>query len=189
MILRAEVFISLSDVQFDMLRYIKMPFEADFPPSLRYDLARCESSKLREGYLELAKMNLDGVLNSDMPLVLEKREDTKRVPDKTVTFDGRKFVFAGEVITLADEGVRILSAHESEEIPVNASDYDTVALEYEKIAKEIIKRNTGRIPFEPFEFTPFDISVEKDGLGYLHITSVSAFDAFSDNATSVQKRL
>ena len=179
----------LSEVQYDMLRYIKMPFEADFPSSLRYDLAKYESSKLREGYLELAKMNRDGVLDSDIPLVLEKKDDIKRVADKSVVFDGRKFVFAGEVIRLADEGAHILSACESEDLPVNSCDYDIVELEYERIAKEIIKRNTGRVPSPPFEFTPFDISVEKDSLGYLHITSPFVFAAFDENGTSLQKKI
>lgn len=179
----------LSEVQFDMLRYLKLPFEDAFPSSLRYDLAKFTSSDLSEGYLALGKLNRDGVFDSDTPLLTEKTDACKRAADKTVSYDGVKFVFASEVIKLADSGVKLISALESADAPVKESDYDILELEYERIAKEIIKRRTGRVPFPTFDFTPFDIEVTVDALGYTHVTSLDVFEAFGENGNSVKRKI
>lgn len=179
----------LSEVQFDMLRYLRLPFENAFPSSLRYDLAKFESSALSEGYLALGKLNAEGVFQSDVPLCLEVRNTACRQADASVELNGTKFVFASEVIKLADSGVKLISAVESADAPVKECDYDIVESEYERIAKEIIKRKTGRVPFEPFEFTPFDIEVEIDANGHPHVVSKSVHDAFSESGSSVMRKI
>ena len=179
----------LSEVQFDMLRYLKLPFENAFPSSLRYDLAKYESSALKEGYLALAALNKDGVFESNTPVSLGV-QTTPNVPaEKTVTFDATRFVFASEIIKLADSGVKTLCAIQSDVAPVKESDYDILESEYERIAKEIIKRKTGRIPFPPFDFTPFNISVALDSKGYPHVLSSEIFDAFGPNGNLVKRKI
>ena len=179
----------LSELQFDMLRYLRLPFENAFPSSLRYDLAKYESSALSEGYLSLGKLNSDGVFDAECPLSTEITDTKKRDADKTVVFDERKFVFASEVIKLADAGIKLISAVESADAPVKECDYDILEAEYERIAKEIIKRRTGRVPFPSFDFTQFDIDVTVDDLGYTHVTSKEVFDAFGENGNAVKKKI
>jgi hypothetical protein len=179
----------LSELQFDMLKYLKLPFENAFPSSLRYDLAKYSASDLSDGYLALGKLNKDGVFDSDTPFVIEKTDTCKRESEKTVEFNSVKFVFSAEVIKLADEGIKLISAKESDVSPVKETDYDILESEYERIAKEIIKRRTGRVPFPMFEFSPFDIAVTTDSLGYTHVTNNDVFEAFGENGNSVKRKI
>ena len=179
----------LSELQFDMLKYLSLPFQSEFPSSLRYDLAKYEASALSEGYLALAQLNRDGVFSSDKPMTLDTVSTERRTAEKSVSFDAVKFVFANEVIKSADGGAKVLDATESDDAPVKTSDYDILESEYERIAKEIIKRKTGRVPFEPFEFIPFDIETATDENGYVHVISKEAFEAFGENGSSVKKKI
>ena len=61
----------LSELQYDMLSYLKLPFEDQFPSSLRYDLAKYESSQLAQAYMTFRKWHFDGVFLSVEPLKLE----------------------------------------------------------------------------------------------------------------------
>ena len=177
----------LTEVQSEILRYLTLPFESVFPSALRYDLAKYESEKLKEGYFSLSRLCDDGVLLSENPVRLQISPASLPSPDRTVCFDSKKFVFASEVIKHADDGSAVISAVETE--PVNSTEYDIVESEYERIAKEIIKRRTGRIPLPAFIFTPFCLTVEKDGKGYPHISIDKVNDAFGANGSSVKKRI
>lgn len=179
----------ISEIHGDMLKYLNLPFESIFPSSLRYDLAKYESSKLKEAYFEYAKWNEDGVFMSNTPKKLPMIEPENRNPDETVTFSGTKFVFASEVIRLADSGLKLINATEDTTAPVKECDYDIVESEYERIAKEIIKRRSGRSPFPVFDFLPFELPFAKDENGYSHITYDGFMTAFGENGTSVQKKI
>ena len=160
----------LSDIYIDILRYLKLPFEDSFPSSLRYDLAKYESSKLSEAYLQLRQFWLDGVLMSDTPTVLPSKPFTPVTIEATVTFSALKPVFASEVIRLADSGVKNIQLLPDPDAPfTDHKDDDILISEYERIAKEIIKRKSGRIPLPVFDFASFTLSLEKDEKGYTHI--------------------
>ena len=178
----------LTELQTDMLRYLKLPFESAFPSSLRYDLAKYESEKLKAAYLELRKLWLDGVFMSDTPSALPSIEPAARDFDKEVQFSGVKPVFASEVIKLADAGSEILSAVMSTDTPVKECDYDIVEGEYERIAKEIIKRVGGRVPFPAFTFIPFELDFAVDGNGYTHLVTKDKAKVF-EGGTTVDKKL
>ena len=171
----------ISEIQNDMLKYLKLPFESVFPSSLRYDLAKYESSKLKEAYFEFAKWNEDGVFMSDIPTKLPTIEPQNRNCADNVIFNATKFVFASEVIKLADSGVKLINATEDASSPVKETDYDIVESEYERIAKEIIKRRSGRSPFPAFDFLPFGLDFAKDEKGYSHIVSKEIQEAFSES--------
>lgn len=159
----------ISELQFDMLRYLRLPFENAFPSDLRYDLAKYESEKLSEAYLELAALNRSGVFLSDTPLCIPDAETPEIIAEKNITISESRFVFASEVIKLADSGVKTINVTEDVNSPVKKEDYDILLSEYECIAKEIIKRSTGRIPGEVFTFVPFTTSLVRDEKGFLHI--------------------
>ena len=106
---------NLTELQYDMLTYLRFPFEDVFPTTLRYDLAKYESSKLKDAYFEFKKLSEDGVFMSDSPLKLSTEPTKTRDAEKTVSYDAKKFVFATEVIRSADSGVKILSAEENPE--------------------------------------------------------------------------
>jgi len=180
---------TISEIQRDVLKYLNLPFENALPSSLRYDLAKYESEQLKKAYFELSDLCADGVLLSEQPLTMPTIAPKNRISENNVIFDGVKFVFATEVIRLADSGYKTVSATESKSDPVKESDYDIVESEYERIAKEIIKRKTGRIPFPAFEFTPFRLDFGKDSKGYTHILSEDASQAFGESGSSVQKKL
>ncbi len=95
----------LTELQFDMLTYLRYPFEEVFPSTLRYDLAKHESEKLKEAYFGFKRLCDDGVFSSASPLKLPTEPQTLRAAEKTVTYDAKKFVFASEVIKSADEEV------------------------------------------------------------------------------------
>ena len=179
----------LSELQYDMLTYLRFPFEDAFPSTLRYDLAKYESSKLSEGYLALAKLSIDGVFMSDSTVTVADALKASRSADKAFECDERKFVFATEVIKAADNGSKLLSVTESTAAPVKLSDYDIFLSEYERVAKEIIKRKTGRVPGEVFEFLPFDIPFASDEKGYVHIANSSLRKFIENEADSVEKKI
>ncbi len=179
----------LSELQYDMLTYLRLPFEDAFPSTLRYDLAKYESSKLSEGYLALAKLSIDGVFMSDSPVTVSATTKASRSADKSFECDERKFVFATEVIKAADNGSKLLSVTENASAPVRVSDYDIFLSEYERVAKEIIKRKTGRIPGDVFEFLPFDIPFANDDNGYVHIADASFRELLENENESVGKKL
>ena len=60
----------LSELQYDMLTYLRFPFEDAFPSTLRYDLAKYESSKLSELSIKSDSESLSGreLLLSEMEL-------------------------------------------------------------------------------------------------------------------------
>ena len=64
----------LSELQYDMLSYLKLPFEDQFPSSLRYDLAKYESSQLAQAYMTFRKWHTDGIFLSETPLKMEEEE-------------------------------------------------------------------------------------------------------------------
>lgn len=179
----------LSDIQRDILRYLRLPFESSFPASLRYDLAKYESEQLKDNYMQLRRYWLDGVFCSEQPFSLPSKADTLPNADVCVKFDEKKFIFASEVIKLADEGHTVISAKEDSNAPVKESEYDIVESEYERIAKEIIKRKCGRLPLPVFTFAPFELAFELDAKGYKHIVSEQAALAFGENGTPIQKKL
>lgn len=179
----------LSELQYDMLTYLRLPFEDTFPSTLRYDLAKYESSKLSEGYLALSKLGRDGVFCSEAPLTVSDSELPLREPDKVFECDERKFVFASEVIKAADGGAKYISVKENASIPVKTVDYDIFLSEYERVAKEIIKRKTGRVPGEVFYFAPFDIPFATDEKGYVHIAASSLRPFIENEADSVEKKI
>ncbi len=185
---KSMAFHKLSELEYDMLTYMQFPPEDAFPSSLRYDLAKYESSKLAEAYRGFAKLWADGVLNSDTPLTVEDEPIAVTESDATVGFDGTKFVFANEVIKAADSGCKVINALADPEKPVKASDFDIVALEYERIAKEIIKRTTGRVPFPTFDFVPFMLPVTVDEKGYSHI-AFSACREILESDDEIGKKL
>lgn len=163
----------ISELQYDMLRYLRLPFENTFPSDLRYDLAKYESEKLSDAYLELAALNRDGVFLSETPLCVPDVKSPETHAEKSITISENRFVFAGEVIKLADSGTKTISVTEDGTSPVKKEDYDILLSEYERIAKEIIKRSTGRVPGEVFTFTPFELPFCHDEKGYTHIADSS----------------
>ena len=178
----------LSELQYDMLSYLKLPFEDQFPSSLRYDLAKYESSQLAQAYMTFRKWHFDGVFLSESPL---KPNETKVCPEKTentAVFGERKFVFASDVIKMADSGCDVVSAEEDANAPVKISDYDILETEYERVAKEIIKRKTGRIPGNVFKFTPFEIVIKTDEKGYMHLANEGAGKVFEAEGFSIAKK-
>lgn len=178
----------LTELQTDMLRYLKLPFESAFPSSLRYDLAKYESAKLKEAYLELKKLWDDGVFMSETPSTLPSIAPAVRDFDKSVQFSASKPVFATEVIKLADNGSAVISAVMDSFAPVKECDYDIVEGEYERIAKEIIKRVGGRVPFPAFTFIPFELDFAVDAKGYPHLVSEGKANVF-EGGSSADKKL
>lgn len=179
----------LSELQYDMLTYLRLPFEDSFPSTLRYDLAKYESSKLAEGYLALARLGKDGVFCSDTPVTVTDASVKMTEAEITVVCDERKFVFAGEVIKSADSGTKRLSVTENPDAPVKVSDYDIFLSEYERVAKEIIKRKTGRILGEVFDFVPFEFPFVSDGKGYVHLADSSLRSFIENEADTVEKKI
>lgn len=179
---------TLTELQYDMLTYLRFPFEDVFPTTLRYDLAKYESSKLMQAYFEFKKLSDDGVFMSGSPLKLATEPKKTRAAEKTVSYDTRKFVFASEVIRSADGGCKILSAEENPDAPVKESDYDILFSEYERVAKEIIKRKSGRVSGDVFEFLPFDLSFKADEKGYFHIVTEGVSELFETGKETVAKK-
>ena len=179
----------LSELQYDMLAYLRLPFEDAFPSTLRYDLAKYESSKLAEGYLALAKLGRDGVFCSEAPLTVSDSAYASREFDKVFECDERKLVFASDVIKAADSGAKCVSVKEKASLPVKTVDYDIFLSEYERVAKEIIKRKTGRVSGEVFDFAPFDIPFATDEKGYVHIADSSLRPFIENEADSVGKKI
>ena len=175
----------LSEISYDMLTYLRLPFENAFPSTLRYDLAKYESSKLAEAYMDLAKLGEDGVFSSITPLKVDDIINNVPSPQFEATYSKTKFVFATEVIKKVDEGFNIVSAKEDENSKVNNTDYDILALEYERIAKEIIKRKTGRIIGDVFTFTPFCLPFSVDNKGYTHLASSKLCKALEDGNDTI----
>ncbi len=163
----------ISELQYDMLRYLSLPFESSFPSDLRYDLAKYESEKLSEAYMELASFNRDGVFLSDFPLTVPDVKTDTLTADNTIMISESKFVFASEVIRLANSGVKLINVAEDVDFPVKKEDYDILYAEYERIAKEIIKRKTGRVTGEVFTFIPFILPFSTDSKGCIHIADSS----------------
>ncbi len=178
----------LSEIQYDMLAYLRLPFEDSFPSVLRYDLAKYESSKLSEAYFMLKKLNADGVLASSAPLSLETEPKKARKAEVTAECNAKKFVFANAVIKSADGGARVLTVNESAEAPVKVSDYDIYLSEYERVAKEIIKRKSGRAEGAPFDFLPFDLSFKADENGYYHAVTEGITELFEDGDGTVGRK-
>lgn len=178
----------LSEIQYDMLTYLRLPFEDSFPSVLRYDLAKYESSRLSEAYLELKKLNADGVLSSDAPLTLAYEPKTEGKADIAIECDERRFVFASAVIKAADGGASVLTVNESAEAPVKATDYDIYLSEYERVAKELIKRKSGRVDGKLFDFLPFDLKFERDENGYYHIVTEGVSELFEGGDETVGRK-
>lgn len=178
----------LSEIQYDMLTYLRLPFEDSFPSVLRYDLAKYESSKLSEAYFMLKKLNADGVLASNAPLSLEAEPKKARNAEVTAKCNAKKFVFASEIIKAADSGAKTLSVTDDAEAPVKVSDYDIYLSEYERVAKEIIKRKSGRAEGEPFDFLPFDLSFKSDKNGYYHIITEGVAELFESGSETAEKK-
>lgn len=178
----------LSQLQYDMLGYLTLPFEDSFPSALRYDLAKYESSQLAQAYMEFRKWHFDGVFMSDLPLKLHETEISSAQGSASVTYSERKFVFASDVIKLADSTNAPVSAQQDELSPVKECDYDILESEFERIAKEIIKRKTGRAEGEVFEFIPFNVQITADEKGYLHITDKGAQSIFEKEGFSIPKK-
>ena len=178
----------LSELQYDMLSYLKLPFEDQFPSSLRYDLAKYESSQLAQAYMTFRKWHFDGVFLSGEPLKLETEKVCVKKTDNTVVFGERKFVFASDVIKMADSGCDEVSAEEDAGAPVKTSDYDILETEYERVAKEIIKRKTGRIPGNVFNFLPFEIVIKTDEKGYMHLVNDGADKVLEAEGFSIAKK-
>ena len=179
---------NLTELQYDMLTYLRFPLETEFPSTLRYDLAKYESSLLKEAYFVFKKWNEDGVFESDSPATLNIEANTTKTADKTVVYSAKKFVFASEIIKSADSGCSVLSAEEDASAPVNESDYDILFSDYERVAKEIIKRKSGRIPGEVFEFLPFSLPFKTDEKGYTHIVSDGISEIFENDKDTVAKK-
>lgn len=178
----------LSEMQYDMLRYLQLPFESSFPSTLRYDLAKYESEKLAQAYLALAALNQDGVFLSEHPLTVPDKEVMDTTPEKTVAINENKFIFATEVIKLADSGVKNISVSEDISSPVKKADYDILLPEYERIAKEIIKRRTGRSPGEVFNFLPFTLPLCPDNKGYIHVSDSSLREVLEAEDESIRAK-
>ena len=178
----------LSELQYDMLSYLKLPFEDQFPSSLRYDLAKYESSQLAQAYMTFRKWHFDGVFLSEEPLKLEETKVEPEKTENTAVFGERKFVFASDVIKMADSGCDKVSAEEDANAPVKTMDYDILEAEYERVAKEIIKRKTGRIPGNVFKFLPFEIVIKTDEKGYMHLTNEGADKVFEADGFSIAKK-
>ncbi len=185
---KSMAFHELSEIQYDMLTYINLPPEDAFPSSLRYDLAKYESSKLKEAYFSFARLWEDGVLDSPSPVTVTDAEYPEIKAVKEFVFDTKRFVFANDVIRYADdhEGA-FISAKEDESSPVKPTDYDIVALEYERIAKEIIKRREGRVPGAEFTFAPFILPFTVDENGYTHIADCSLRDVIENGNEAARK--
>ena len=178
----------LSELQYDMLSYLKLPFEDQFPSSLRYDLAKYESSQLAQAYMTFRKWHFDGVFLSEAPLKPEETKVCLEKTENTTVFGERKFVFASDVIKMADSGCDKVSAEEDANSPVKTSDYDILEAEYERVAKEIIKRKTGRIPGNVFKFIPFEIVIKTDEKGYMHLANEGAGKIFETEGFSIAKK-
>jgi len=178
----------LSQLQYDMLSYLKLPFEDVFPSSLRYDLAKYESSELAKAYMTFRQWHLDGIFLSETPLKVEEEDVTCKETENTVMFGAKKFIFASDVIKMADNGCKTVSAVEDAESPVKTMDYDILESEYERVAKEIIKRKTGRIDGAVFEFAPFCITLREDEKGYTHIANAGAGKVFEKEGFSIEKK-
>ena len=178
----------LTELQYDMLTYLRYPFEDVFPSTLRYDLAKYESSQLKDAYFNFKKLSDDGVFMSASPLTLAYKSRDSKNADKTVKYDAKKYVFASEVIRSADEGYTVLSAVEDKALPVKESDYDILFSEYERVAKEIIKRKSGRVQGKVFEFLPFDLSFKADAKGYFHIVTEGVTELFESGEETVEKK-
>ena len=178
----------LSQLQYDMLGYLKLPFEDVFPSSLRYDLAKYESSELAQAYMTFRKWHFDGIFLSEAPLKVEEEAVVTKETENTVVFGEKKFVFASDVIKMADNGCAAVSAVEDASAPVKEIDYDILESEYERVANEIIKRKTGRIDGAVFECTPFKIVLKEDEKGYIHIANAGAGKVFEKEGFSVEKK-
>ena len=179
---------ALSEMKRDILRYAKLPFEDSFPSSLRYDLAKYESAQLSSAYLELRALWLDGVLLSGEPATeLSPVKEENKPATVTVKWSSVKPVFATEVIRHAENGAEVIDLECEDIEAVKVQDYDIVFSELERIAKEIIKRKTGRIPFPVFTFKPFEPSLLTDGKGHLHIPLTDA--ALFEGAESIGRKM
>ena len=178
----------LTEIQYDMLTYLRYPFEETFPSVLRYDLAKYPSTDLKEAYFAFKKLSEDGVFMSEKPLKLSEEKKAPREAEKTVTYDAKKFVFASEIIRSADGSCSVLSAVEDNASPVKKSDYDILFSEYERVAKEIIKRKSGRIDGAVFDFLPFDLCFKADEKGYFHITDGGISEIFENGDGTVAKK-
>ena len=222
----------ISPAEYDILRYIKLPFENELPSSLRYDLAKYSSDELSASYLRLSKLSSDGVLMpesfdssnsgagvafdenlSEVPrqkkdsngnTTFQKTECTQLTDNQkalsnsekniagcanTVVYSKNSPVFASKVLKLADSGVTLISAEQDLTAPVSPDDYDIVCSEYERIAKEMIKRKTGRAAGPDFGFLPFDIPSLTDKLGYLHIGCEISPSLFTDKQNAIKAKI
>lgn len=178
----------LSELQYDMLSYLKLPFEDQFPSSLRYDLAKYESSQLAQAYMLFRKWHFEGVFLSEEPLKIAEEKVCSDKTENTVIFGERKFVFASDVIKMADSGCDEVSAEEDKDAPVKTVDYDILETEYERVAKEIIKRKTGRMPGNVFNFRPFEVVIKTDEKGYMHLVNEGAGSVFEGEGFSIAKK-
>lgn len=165
----------LSELQFDMLRYVNLPFEDACPSSLRYDLAKYESTKISDAYMHLKKLYDDKVLFCDIcsPESAQNTPLESPKPDFEVKFTALRPIFASEVIKAADSGHKIINAFCESSTQVKESDHDILFSEYERIAKEIFKRKIGKTQGNVFTFLPFYFDYCLDNKGYWHLSDKS----------------
>ncbi len=179
----------LTEIQYDMLTYLRFPFEDVFPTTLRYDLAKYESSQLKESYFELKKLCDHGVFMSENPVRMEKKvRIEKKHADKVINYNAENFIFANQVIKCADSGFKVITVEEDKINPVKKCDFDILFSEFEKVAKEIIKRKSGRSQGDPFVFLPFDFLYEKDKNGYFHILQDNLSGIFENEIEDLEKK-
>lgn len=178
----------LSEIQADMMRYVTFPLSDSFPVTLRYDLAKYEAESIKKDYFELKKLCGDGVYMSAEPCVMYIGIDEHVMPDTEIVFSSKKPVFASDVIRAA-ENAPFITAREDINDPVNEKDYDILENEYERVAKEIIKRRMGKIPLRPFDFEPFELPFAKDEKGYTHLLCDDIASTFEKSGSVIRKKI
>ncbi|MBR2459803.1 MAG: hypothetical protein IKB34_01030 [Clostridia bacterium] len=183
----------LDELDFDMLRYLEYPLEKNTLSTLRYDLARYESSDVSAAFSKFERLNKDGVFacdeEKDKPETVVSQ--TAVIPDITVGIDALRPVFATEVIRAVDSGAHTVGISDDDVEHISLDDFDIVESELERLAKEIAKRKLGKIPGEVFEFVPFAVPTFKDAKGYDRIADrelVSLLVSEPSNANDAFKR-
>lgn len=172
---------TLDALGFDMLRYLTFPLENNCLSTLRYDLAKYESSDVASTFERFSKMYRDGVFYSESETASKyfSISAPKKEADFKMTVSASHPIFASEIIKAADAGAKTLDIEIDTNAPVAMQDMDIIESELERIAKEIAKRKLGKIDGIVFDFLPFDICTTIDENGYVHIADERVWKLFS----------
>lgn len=135
----------------DLLEYVREPLEGEkMPMSIRYSMAKYESSAVADGYRKLWQWQTEGTLFSP-------ENDDPRSPGeapenvKTVSVTPDHIDFCDEIRDLADDGETVFALGISGDL--NGKQLDDLLDEYELLADEVIDREIyGPDPIRVLDF-------------------------------------